>query len=169
MPIRNPLRVDDAHPFTGKHMLAVILAFFGVIIAVNVVMAIAATGTFPGLVVANSYVASQNYNDLLASGRAQADAGWRMEIAAPDGRLEVSLAGRAGTFSSGLAVTALAGRPSSVQSDRNIALAEREQKYRAAGILPPGQWDIDVEARRDGVLVFRELRRVYVEPARIGG
>ncbi|CAN5333641.1 FixH family protein [soil metagenome] len=169
MSIRNPLRVDDDHPFTGKHMLAVTLAFFGVIIAVNVILAVAATGTFPGLVVENSYVASQNYNELLASGRAQADAGWRMEIAAPDGKLEVSLVGRAGTISSGLAVTALAGRPSSTQSDRTFELAEKDRMYRAAGSLPPGQWDVDVEARRDGVLVFRELRRVYVEAPSIGG
>ena len=34
-------------------------------------MAFAATGTFPGLVVENSYVASQHYDELLAKARAQ--------------------------------------------------------------------------------------------------
>ena len=70
--LRDFFRLDDQHPFTGRHMLAVVCTFFGVVIAVNVVMAIAATGTFPGLVVANSYVASQGYNELLAAARAQA-------------------------------------------------------------------------------------------------
>ena len=67
--IRNPFRLDDDHPFTGRHMLAVVFAFFAAIIAVNLVMAFLATGTFPGLVVKNSYVASQGYNQRLAETR----------------------------------------------------------------------------------------------------
>ena len=168
MAIRNPFRVDDAHPFTGGHMLAVTLGFFGVIIAVNIVMAVAATGTFPGLVVANSYVASQNYNELLASGRAQAEAGWRMTVAAPGGMLEVGLRGRDATFRGDLSVDALVGRPSSTQADRTLHLAEKGESYRASEALPAGQWDVDIEAHRDGVLVFRELRRVFVPAAGSG-
>ena len=38
------------------------LAFFGVIIAVNVVMATLASTSWTGLVVENSYVASQEFN-----------------------------------------------------------------------------------------------------------
>ena len=68
--LRNPFRLDDEHPFTGRHMLAVVFAFFGTIITVNLVMAFLATGTFPGLVVKNSYIASQHYNERLAETRA---------------------------------------------------------------------------------------------------
>ncbi|CAN5652759.1 hypothetical protein BH11ACT8_BH11ACT8_25200 [soil metagenome] len=74
--VRNPFRLDDEHPFTGRHMLAVVFAFFGTVITVNFVMAYLATGTFPGLVVENSYVASQNYNQSLADTRALAGATW---------------------------------------------------------------------------------------------
>ena len=35
--IRDFFRLDDDHPFTGRHMLAVVLLFFGTIIAVNIV------------------------------------------------------------------------------------------------------------------------------------
>ena len=44
-------------PFTGRHMAAIMVAFFGVVIAVNVYMARLATSTFTGVVVENSYVA----------------------------------------------------------------------------------------------------------------
>ena len=48
--------------FTGRHMLAIMLAFFGVIIAVNLVMATLASKSWTGLVVKNTYVASQQFN-----------------------------------------------------------------------------------------------------------
>ena len=65
--------------FTGRHMLAIMLAFFGTIIAVNLVMAIFASRSWTGLVVKNSYVASQEFNEKgcggARAGRAQLDAG----------------------------------------------------------------------------------------------
>ena len=38
-----------------------VLAAFAVVIAANAALVIAATGSFPGLVVASSYVASQDF------------------------------------------------------------------------------------------------------------
>jgi nitrogen fixation protein FixH len=54
-------------PFTGYHMAAILIGFFGIVIAVNIYMAKVAVGTFGGTVVDNSYVASQNYNEWLAT------------------------------------------------------------------------------------------------------
>ena len=48
--------------FTGWHMLAIMLAFFGTIITVNFTMAYLATSSWSGLVVKNTYVASQQFN-----------------------------------------------------------------------------------------------------------
>jgi nitrogen fixation protein FixH len=163
-PLRNLLRFDDEHPFTGKHMLAVVLLFFGTIIAVNVAMAIVATGTFPGLVVKNSYVASQNYNQVLAEARAQEAAGWTMALDAANGILAVRIADRDGLALRRLSVTADVGRPSTTGEDRTIPLAEDGTGYRAAEALPPGQWDIAVEAREDGARVFAARERIYVQP-----
>jgi nitrogen fixation protein FixH len=53
-------------PFTGYHMAAILIGFFGIVIAVNIYRAKVAVGTFGGTVVDNSYVASQNYNEWLA-------------------------------------------------------------------------------------------------------
>ena len=162
MAARDFLRIDDDHPFTGWHMLAVVFTFFGVIIAVNGLMAAAATGTFPGLIVKNSYVASQNYNDVLARARAQSEAGWSLELAAPGGLIAVRILDDFGAVRRDLEVTAFAGRPSSTRYDRLIELAEAADSYRPADMLPAGQWQVDVEARFRGELVFREVRRVSV-------
>jgi nitrogen fixation protein FixH len=165
MRIRDLLRLDDDHPFTGKHMLLVVLLFFGTIIAVNIAMIVAATGTFPGLVVKNSYVASQHYNELLESARLQDKAGWQVELAAPDGAITFRLAGSDGVARRRLHVTALAGRPSSTLEDRFFELVEGSDGYTAAEKLPAGLWDVDIEARAGDELIFREQRRLHVKRA----
>ncbi len=58
-------------PLTGWHVLAMLVAFFGVIIGVNLTMAYFANSTWSGLVVANGYVASQSFDKDLARARAQ--------------------------------------------------------------------------------------------------
>ena len=49
-------------PLTGWHVLAMFVAFFGVIIAVNAGLAWKAISTFPGLEVDNGYIASQSFD-----------------------------------------------------------------------------------------------------------
>jgi nitrogen fixation protein FixH len=157
-------RLDEGHPFTGGHMLAVVLLFFGIVVAVNLAMVMAATGTFPGLVVANSYVASQHFNERIETSRARRTEGWRSEVAAPDGVLAFTLANRGGFAERRLTVTAHIGRPSTIREDRLIALFDTPDGYRAEERLPPGLWDVDIEARRDGAVVFATRRRVHVPP-----
>ena len=66
--------------FTGRHMLVLMLAFFGTVVAVNLLMAMLATRTFGGTVVDNSYVASQSFNSWLEQGRAQRRLGWTAAV-----------------------------------------------------------------------------------------
>ena len=47
---------------TGKHVLGITVGAFAVIIGVNVLLAVKAVSTFPGLEVDNSYVASQGFD-----------------------------------------------------------------------------------------------------------
>jgi nitrogen fixation protein FixH len=166
MSIRNFFRLDDAHPFTGLHMLAVVFLFFGTIIAVNVAMVFAATGTFPGLVVKNSYVASQNYNELLAEARLQEQAGWRAELTTRDGVISFRLADEAGRMQHGLDVRAIVGRPSTTMEDRELSLREGTDGYIAAESVATGLWEIDIEALRGETLVYRKRQRLFIRAGR---
>ena len=84
-------------PFTGRHMFAILAGFFGVVIAVNFTMASYATSTFGGVVVENSYVASQEFNRWLDQAEAQEALGWSAVASRrADGRIEVAVTGPEG-------------------------------------------------------------------------
>ncbi|MEP6335045.1 MAG: FixH family protein, partial [Anderseniella sp.] len=82
--------------FTGRHMLFAMLAFFGVIIIVNLTMAAFATRSWTGLVVKNSYVASQAFNRELEQAKLQAARGWTGDITYSKGAVVLSLTDKSG-------------------------------------------------------------------------
>lgn len=159
------LRIDDDHPMTGRHMLAIIGLFFGTIILVNSVMAAVAIRTFPGLKAKNGYVASQDYNRLLGAARAQDAAGWRAALSERDGQLSFRLDSSAGLPMRGLTVSAHVGRPASAREDRVAPFIEHGDGYETPEILPPGRWAVDLQAWRDDTLIFQRSWLVSV-PAR---
>ncbi|MEI9851905.1 MAG: FixH family protein [Sphingomonas sp.] len=136
--------------FTGWHMLAILVAFFGVVIGVNLTMATLASRSFGGLVVANSYVASQHYNEWLAEARKQRELGWSARVEAADGRLTVS-ADAANAPLAGATVTAVAAHP--LGRVPEVALRFRESapgRYEAEARLPEGRWRLHLSLARDG-------------------
>lgn len=66
--------------FTGRHMAAILVVGFGIVMAVNFTMAAFATNGFGGVVVENSYVASQNFNDWLDEAEKGRELGWSADI-----------------------------------------------------------------------------------------
>ncbi|TIV43240.1 MAG: cytochrome oxidase, partial [Mesorhizobium sp.] len=88
--------VQKPREFTGRHMLVIILAFFGVVIAVNLTMATLASTSWTGLVVENTYVASQQFNKKAEEGRAQAALGWTGKLTIAWGEVRYGLADVAG-------------------------------------------------------------------------
>src|SRR6185295_5406522 len=96
---------------TGWHMFAILLAFFGVVVSVNLVMATAAMRTFGGTVVDNSYVASQRFNAWLAEARAQERLGRITRLGVDDRRhVTVALSDR-GAPLAGAEIEAVARHP----------------------------------------------------------
>ncbi|PKP89530.1 MAG: hypothetical protein CVT75_12940, partial [Alphaproteobacteria bacterium HGW-Alphaproteobacteria-14] len=74
--------------FTGKHMAMVFIGGFGVVIAVNLVMATFAVSSFHGVVVDNSYVASQKFNGWMDEAEKSRALGWQVEARQlADGRI----------------------------------------------------------------------------------
>lgn len=112
-----------ARPFTGRHLLFVMLAFFGVVVAVNLTMAFVAGSSWTGLVVQNSYVASQQFNEKAHEARAQAALGWQGRLEIAGGHIAYTLAD-----ANGLAVGATGGtvnfrRPAYESEDETVELA----------------------------------------------
>lgn len=135
--------------FTGWHMTAILVAFFGVVIAVNATMATFASTTFGGVVVENSYVASQHYDRWLAEARAQDKAGWRAVPSAAAGRLAVALTQRAAAVPD-VTLTATARHPLGRLPDRALTLHwdAADERYLADQPLPRGRWLIEIIGAR---------------------
>ncbi|MDB6176152.1 FixH family protein [Paracoccus sp. Z330] len=138
---------------TGRHVLIITLAAFGVIIAVNITMAVKAVGTFPGLEVKNSYVASQGFDRERA---AQDALGWTV-MADYDGEwLEIAVTDADGLPAPAKNLSVTIGRPTHVRADQSPELAYRNGVYRAAVSLPPGVWNIHVTAAAPDGTPFRQ-------------
>jgi nitrogen fixation protein FixH len=140
-------------PFTGWHMLALTLSFFGVIIAVNIGLAYKAISTFPGLEVNDSYVASQTFDQ---EKTAQEALHWhlRQGYDRTKGQLRLDftdLAGKPVTLSD---IDVLVGRPTEAAQDQHPAMAQAaDGGYIGIAVLPLGKWMLQITGHApDGTL-----------------
>jgi nitrogen fixation protein FixH len=160
-------RLFGTSHFTGRHMAAVMVLFFGTVIAVNLTMAFFATSTWSGLVVANPYVEGQRFNAITADRERQAARGWTIETKYEDGRFAVALADREGQRVDASRVTAAIGRPATEQEDRTLSLAPlRDGAYGGETELAPGLWEADVFVEAPGAEIWEKRVRFHVEAAR---
>ncbi|WP_420409991.1 FixH family protein [Hoeflea sp.] len=151
--------------FTGKHMLMTMVAFFGVIITVNLVMARFAVTTWSGLVVPNTYVASQQFNSQAAQSRAIAALGYDVAFDPDADGLTILLTDAHGEPAYASSVTASLRRPVGTDDDRELVfVADGTGSYRADGRLAEGEWIAHVTAMRGEDVIYKKGRRF-----RIGG
>jgi len=145
--------------FTGAHMLACMIAFFGVIIAVNITMATFASSSWTGLVVKNSYVASQKFNTELAEAEAQAGLGWKSEVLYQNEQLIFSLTDQSGKQLAPESVILSLGRPAFEQKDQQLQLtADQSGLYGSEIELGDGTWILRLDARVGQQKYRRDLR-----------
>lgn len=141
--------------FTGRKFLVVVVACFGVIIAVNGVMAYKALSTFPGMEVANSYVASQTFDGDKA---AQLALGWALvtDYDATAKTLRLNFTNAAGQPAPVASVKVLVGRTTEASDDQHPDFLREGGVFTAPVNLAPGKWMLHVEAfDADGTL-FRQ-------------
>lgn len=126
--------------FTGKHMVMVLVAGFGVVIAVNFFMAATASRVFSGTVVENSYVASQKFNGWLENARRAEQLGWKADVSRDE---EGYLVVRTESIPSAAVFEAVARRPLGKREDRDVALlAVAPDHYRSKSPLGSGRWTV---------------------------
>lgn len=132
-----------AKPLTGRKVLAIVVTFFGVIITVNLFMAYMAIGTFPGLDVKNSYVASQTFDDDRA---AQEALGWVVDVSYQEGELLVIITDKTGKSADVAKLNAIVGRPTHVRDDQTPEFQQRSGAFKARMTLNPGLWNLRMKA-----------------------
>jgi nitrogen fixation protein FixH len=152
---------------TGRAVLIMLIAFFGVVIAVNMVMLKVAVKSFSGLEEKNAYLAGMSYDRALAAARAQDARGWKVEAhlerPAP-GRTQVTLARSDDARASAqLLARARFEHPADNRQDRALALSPRGEGAWAGELdLPQGDWDLSIELRAGDEVVFRSRERVRI-------
>ncbi|MBL9047114.1 MAG: FixH family protein [Tabrizicola sp.] len=144
---------------TGRHVFAITAGAFSVIIGVNVLLAVKAVSTFPGLEVQNSYVASQGFDERKA---AQEALGWAMTPTYGEGRMELAFTDRNGLPVQVQDLQVLIGRTTEAADDQRPEFSPTGPVYAAEVPLAPGKWMVKVTAAAlDGTL-FEQRSTLYV-------
>ncbi|WP_086733909.1 FixH family protein [Erythrobacter colymbi] len=131
--------------FTGKHMAAIFVAGFGIVIAVNLGMATMAVESFHGTVVDNSYVASQNYNGWLKQAAASKALGWQ---AVPHLRADGHVVIEALGVPAGARMTATAEHPLGLRDDAAFTFTDEGRgRWVSNETVAPGRWQLRIAIR----------------------
>src|ERR1700675_4327018 len=156
-------------PLTGRKVLLMLLAFFGVVIGVNVFMAKLAIQTLPGTEVDSAYSASLAYENEIAAAHDQNARNWKVDAhiqRGPEGgaTLQVEARDDGGKPMSGLKFQGRFERPTDRRADLPVALAETGIGiYRgSAAMIAPGQWDLVLEGDAAGQRMFLSKNRVLL-------
>ncbi len=159
-----------ARTLTYRTPLAIIVAGFAVVLAVNSVLVYFAINSWTGLETEQHFVKGLKYNDALAAADRQKQLGWRLDLtprwAEGDGdtvvgTISVVLADRDGQPLTDLAVHLMAVRPTHEGHDREVGLTHRGQGRYVGRIELPlrGQWQLRVLASR-GEDDFQHVERI---------
>ncbi|NJO32888.1 MAG: hypothetical protein HC869_06845 [Rhodospirillales bacterium] len=147
--------------FTGRHMATIMVLLFAAVLAANLAMVFAARQSWTGLVVKNSYVASQHFNEVTAEMEKAAAMGIRPELSYSSGIIRVAFADVAGHPAAATDVTLKLGRPSFDAQDRELAMRMAgEGMFAAETTLADGIWTGEISARIGGEDWRRPVRIV---------
>jgi nitrogen fixation protein FixH len=154
---------------TGRSVFVMLIAFFGLVMIVNVVMIDAAISTFGGVDTPSSYQAGLNFKKEEAEANAQRALGWEVDgHFSPAGSglstLTVKIVDKTGEPVSDVDVAARLEHPVDVRRDVVFAMNPMGHgTYAAAAQVAAGQWRLDIDVTRDGVRMFRSRNHVMVQ------
>src|SRR3954454_18103382 len=116
-------------PLTGRKVLFMLVAFFGVVIAVNMIMMKLAIQTLPGTEVDSAYTASLAYESQITAAHDQNARNWKVDAhigrdSAGGATVQLEARDNNGTPMSGLKFQGRFERPTDRRADQSVALAE---------------------------------------------
>lgn len=156
-------------PLTGRKVLLMLLAFFGVVIGVNIAMMKLAIKTLPGTEVDSAYSASLGYGKEILAARNQSARHWRVDARIEHGAdgaalLQVEARDKDGRPLSGLKFQGRFERPTDKRADLAVALSEVGSGiYRGRlEAIAAGQWDLVLEGDGAEGRLFLSKNRVLL-------
>lgn len=143
---RNTDNSPGKKKITGFHASLMFVAFFGVVAAVNFIMAGFAISSFGGTVVDNSYVASQKYNQWLKEGREQIAHGWSVEKPLRvENKLVLAVQNEAGQPLANAEIAIIAQHPVGRTESFNLSFSETAPgRYQSIESAPSGRWKLKI-------------------------
>jgi nitrogen fixation protein FixH len=156
-------------PLTGGMVLALLVAFFGVVVGVNMIMMRLAIQTLPGTEVDSAYTASLAYEKEIAAAHDQNRRNWRVEAKVQrgeNGKAAVIVEARDnnGRLLSGLKFLGRFERPTDRRADQVVMLAETGIGIYSgsAAVIAPGQWDLVLQGNDTERRMFLSRNRVLL-------
>lgn len=169
--MRNRATAAAGAAWTGRHVLLLILGFFGVVLAVNGTLVVFALSSWSGLSTENAYLKGLKYNDTIAAAREQNALGWTSQVlltSNAEGKATIVLrfADATGRALSGLDVSARMMRPASSRFDQVPVLVPAHDGSYAGEVTPPltGQWVVEVSAADRQGTRYTMAHRLVVRP-----
>ncbi len=154
----------------GKHVLYILLGFFGVMVAVNGVFVFFALTSFSGLSVQDSYKRGLNYNIEIKSAEYQSARGWKVDLgvdALGGNRVLISLKlkDKNGKNISRLGAVATLHRPLGAIKDISQTMLKSKGSFETEfEVDTTGQWDLVIEVAGGGYdQPYRLEKRIWVK------
>lgn len=139
-----------ARVLQGRHVLAMFLGAFGLVMGVNAVFITYALTSWSGLSVEQPYDRGIRYNQVLRVDQAERALGWSVQGSYDGQRIVTRLTDRSGAPVDGATVTARLERPTNEGTDQECILTPvGNGLYEGDATVPlAGQWDLLVVATR---------------------
>lgn len=144
---------------TGRQVFFFVSGAFAIVIAVNLTLAYNAVKTFPGLEVKNSYVASQQYDEVRA---AQEALGWTVEPTYEDGVLELAVTDAEGAPVEVLNLRGILGRATHTRQDMTPEFTFANGVYSTPVELDRGNWNFRMQATAPDGTPFQQRVVIHV-------
>ena len=155
---------------TGKHVLIMLITFFGVVFSMSGLLIYQAETSWTGLETFDAFRKGIKYNQQLSESERQNHRGWSMNIkhekrASGGLSLRAVPRDRGGETLSGLRITALMKRPTHEGIDQSIQLKETGLGVYTGQFdkLQLGKWYLYITARRGTRVMFRSKNRFIMK------